>query len=37
MLEQLNVRKQYSQFYFITIIYVEFLHIHIYIYRVDLI
>jgi hypothetical protein len=29
VLEQLDVRKQYSQFYFITIIYVEFLHSYI--------
>jgi hypothetical protein len=28
-LEQLDVCKQYSQFYFITIIYVEFLHSYI--------
>jgi hypothetical protein len=28
-IEQLDVRKQYSQFYFITIIYVEFLHSYI--------
>jgi hypothetical protein len=31
-IEQLDVRKQYSQFYLITFIYVEFLHSYIYIY-----